>query len=207
MFRVFSKPLRISSNQQILYKTIIHLVSAGYLAVMFYFAVTDNLGADPVESLLHFTGTGAVNLLLLTLLVSPAAKLLPCGALINFRRLVGLYAFFYALTHFVTYILFELQLNFSLLGEEIVKRPYITVGFVALLLLISMAATSTRSIQRKMGKKWQSLHNSIYLAAILAILHFTWAQKTLGAEPLVYWGLLFILLLPRFSRVKRAIGR
>ncbi|QJR79438.1 sulfoxide reductase heme-binding subunit YedZ [Alteromonas pelagimontana] len=194
MQRLLKKPLRLSSRQLFIFKSLVHIVALGYLGIMFYLGFQDELGADPVKTLIHFTGTGAINLLMITLVVSPLAKRLPCADLMRMRRMLGLYTFVYALSHFVAYILFELQLNFSLLGSEIAKRPYITVGFTAFLLLLMMAATSTKGLQRRLGRNWQRLHNTIYLCAVLALLHFTWSLKTAWGDPIFYWILAAFLL-------------
>lgn len=206
MFRMLSTPVRISGRIQVLLKGIIHAGALGYAVIMFYLGITDQLGGDPVEALLHATGTSAVNFLLATLIISPAARYIPFPGLMKFRRLVGLYSFFFALLHFITYVLFELQMNVALLGSELVKRPYITVGFAALLTLLAMAATSTQAIQRRMGKRWQQLHNVIYLTAVLALLHFTWSQKTIWGESLIYWLILTALLAIRTDKWKRLFG-
>lgn len=145
----------------------------------------------------------AVNLLLLTLLISPLAQRLPCGDLIRFRRPVGIYVFVYALMHFVTYIVFELQLQWALIGEELIKRPYITVGFVALVLLLLLTLTSPNSIRKRLGKRWQVLHNSIYLILFLALLHYTWSLKTGWQEPVYYWIAGTLLVLSRQSILRR----
>lgn len=194
------KPIHIT-----LLKTVIHAVSLTLLILTFYQAVNDELGADPVEAILHFTGIGAFNLLLLSLLVSPLAKYSKQIILIRTRRLLGLYAFLYALCHFVSYIVFELQLEWSLLLSEIIERPYITVGFAALLILSTLTLTSTKAIQRKMGRAWQKLHNWVYLAGLLIALHFIWSVKSNLIEPLIYWALLLILLSTRWSKLKRLI--
>jgi sulfoxide reductase heme-binding subunit YedZ len=188
-----------------LLKIVIHITALTPLVLTYYQAVNDNLGADPVEAILHFTGIGAFNLLLLCLLVSPLAKYSKQILLIRTRRLLGLYAFFYALCHFVSYIIFELQLEWSLLLSEIIERPYITVGFIALLFLTALTVTSTKSIQRKMGRSWQKLHNWVYFAGLLIALHFIWSIKSNLIEPLIYWALLLVLLSTRWSKLKRLI--
>lgn len=143
----------------------------------FYAGVTDNLGPDPVDTLLNETGIWAIHLLLITLMLSPLAKILPSPEPIKFRRMLGIYSFVYALSHFATYILFELQLDMGLIATELVKRPYIVVGLTALVLLFVLTVTSFQKIRRSMGKRWQHLHNSIYLIVPLALLHFSWSQK------------------------------
>lgn len=189
--------IRLSAKHLLLLKTIIHLGSLVPLILTFYQAVNDQLGGDPVEALLHFTGIGAFNLLLLSLAVSPLAKFLKMGMLIRTRRLIGIYAFVYALSHFLSFIFFELQLEWSLLISEIVERPYITVGFAALLILLLMTTTSTQKIQQRLGKYWQKLHNWVYLSALLIALHYIWSVKSDITQPIIYWVILIFLLVLR----------
>lgn len=199
------KPLafRLSTTHIICLKIVIHLAALLPLIYTFYLATTDQLGGDPVKALLHFSGISAFNLLLLSLLVSPLAKRLKQGLLLRVRRLLGLYAFTYALAHFLSYILFELQLNWTLLISEIIKRPYITVGFIAFLILSTLALTSTQAAQRKLKTKWQKLHNWVYLAALLVALHFIWSVKSDLIEPLIYWALALILLAQRKTKLQQ----
>ncbi|MCU7553975.1 sulfoxide reductase heme-binding subunit YedZ [Alteromonas sp. ASW11-19] len=196
MNRLLSRPLRLPATPRRLTKAGIHLLATGYLVALFYWGATDNLGADPVKALLHSTGTWAINLLLISLSISPLAKWLPFPDLMRFRRLVGLYSFTYAMVHFFSFCAFELQFDWTLIASEIVERPYITVGFAALLILSLLAATSTTPIQRRMGPAWQRLHNWVYAAALLALLHYTWSLKTVWEEPVFYWliaaGLLYL---------------
>ncbi|WP_417355132.1 sulfite oxidase heme-binding subunit YedZ [Gallaecimonas pentaromativorans] len=199
---LLKKPLRLSRPWLLGLKTLIHLYLLGYLALTFYQAVTDQLGADPVQGLLNFTGIGTVNLLFATLTISPMARWLPCGDLMRFRRMVGLYAFAYAACHFSTYLVFELQLNFSLLSSEIAKRPYILVGFSALMLLLALSITSFMAIRRKMGKRWQQLHNLVYLCLFLALLHYSWSLKTVWGDPLIYWAATLLVLYTRRQKLK-----
>lgn len=186
--------IQLSAKHLILLKTFIHLGALIPLILTFYQAVNDQLGGDPVEALLHFTGIGSFNLLLISLIISPVAKKFKMGLLVRTRRLVGIYAFVYALSHFLSFIFFELQLEWSLLVAEIIDRPYITVGFIAFSLLLAMTATSTQHMQRRMGKMWQKLHNWVYIAALLIALHYIWSVKSDIIQPLIYWGLLMILL-------------
>ncbi|WP_158968832.1 protein-methionine-sulfoxide reductase heme-binding subunit MsrQ [Paraglaciecola sp. L3A3] len=196
------KPIHI-----ICLKLVIHCLALLPILLTYYQAINDKLGADPVEAILHFTGIGAFNLLLLSLLVSPMAKFTRQALLIRIRRLLGLYAFLYALCHFVSYIVFELQFEWSLLLSEIIKRPYITVGFLAFLILSVLTLTSTQFMQRKMGRKWQQLHNWVYLAGLLVALHFIWSVKSDMIEPLIYWTILLILLNLRRKKLLKYVNR
>ncbi len=195
--------LLIKPGHLIFIKVVIHLSALLPFIFTFYQAATDQLDGDPVESILHFTGIGALNLLLISLFVSPLAKVFKAGQLVKTRRLLGLYSFFYALCHFLSFILFELQLEWLLVFSEIIQRPYITVGFVALGILASLAMTSTRWAQKQLGVHWQKLHNWVYLAALLIALHYIWSVKSDMLQPLIYWMILVFLLYQRKHKVSR----
>jgi methionine sulfoxide reductase heme-binding subunit len=159
-----------------------------------------NLGADPVKELEHECGKTALNFLLLTLAVTPVRNILGLPQLLRLRRMLGLFAFFYAVAHFTVYVVLDLELNWATLGADIAKRPYITIGFTALLLLIPLAATSTNGMMRRLGKRWTSLHRLVYVIAILGVWHFYWQVKRDVREPLLYAGMLALLLLYRVVR-------
>lgn len=202
-----ARRLRLSARHITLFKVFIHLVNLGFIGTWYYFAFTDQLGADPVKSIIHFTGMGALNLLLLSLLVSPLAKWTKQAQLMKLRRLLGLYSFTWAVLHLANYVIFDLQLAFDTLIEDIVKRPYITVGFVAILILAALAITSPNRVRRKLGGHWQKLHNLIYLASLLIALHFIWSVKSLDPEPLLYWLALLLLLFFRIDKLKALLKR
>jgi sulfoxide reductase heme-binding subunit YedZ len=128
---------------------------------------------------------------------------------VQFRRLLGLFAFFYGMLHFLTYITFDHFFDFSGIAEDIVERPYITVGFTAFVLLIPLALTSTKGWIRRLGRRWQLLHRLIYVSAVLAVLHFYWKRsaKAAVAEPLVFAAILAVLLLSRLLWQRRAAAR
>lgn len=188
------KLTRITPAKAFWLKVTLHLTALMLLIVTYYQAFTDQLGAEPVKAILHFTGIGAFNLLLISLLISPLARYLRQGQLVSLRRPVGLYAFTYAACHFASYLIFELQFEWSLLLSEILERPYISVGFVALLILTILAITSTKSIQIRMGRAWQKTHNWVYVASMLVALHYIWSVKSELVQPIIYVLLLFILL-------------
>ncbi|WP_299071529.1 protein-methionine-sulfoxide reductase heme-binding subunit MsrQ [uncultured Paraglaciecola sp.] len=192
-----NKFVRLTLGQTFWLKMVLHVAALSLLSLTFYQAYSDQLGADPVEALLHFTGIGAFNLLLLSLLISPLAKYLRLGQLLTLRRPVGLYAFAYGLCHVTSYIMFELQFEWSLIFSEVVKRPYITVGFSALLILTLLATTSTKAIQRRMGKTWQKTHNWVYVASLLVALHYLWSVKSDLIQPIIYAVVLLTLLATR----------
>ena len=161
-----------------------------------------SLGADPVKELEHECGKTALNLLLLTLAVTPVRELTGQPQLLRLRRMLGLFAFFYVLLHFTIYVVLDLELNFATLGADIAKRPYITIGFGALLLLIPLAVTSTNGMMRRLGRRWQSLHRLVYLIAILGVWHFYWQVKRDVREPLIYAAILAALLGYRVVRAR-----
>ena len=153
-----------------------------------------SLGPNPVRELLHVTGKTALNLLMITLLVSPLRELTGWRALQRPRRMLGLFAFTYALLHFVIYAVLELDLDFSDLGREIVRRPFIIVGSLALLALIPLAVTSTDRMMRRLGRRWQRLHRLVYPITLFAIWHYYWQVKADIREPILY-ALAFVLLM------------
>jgi len=152
------------------------------------------LGANPVEEILNVCGKTGLNLLILTLCITPIRRSTGINRLVAFRRLCGLFAFFYLVLHFTTYALLDLGLAWDRVFEDIAKRPYITVGFTALMLLLPLAVTSTSRLQRRLGRNWIKLHRLIYPIAMLAVLHYWWQTKLDVAEPLLYAFLLAVLL-------------
>lgn len=194
--------VKLTPWQRIIIKSLIHLVASGWLMLTFWLGVQDQLGADPVAGLLHFTGFGAINLLLITLLISPLSRYFG-GELMRFRRLVGIYTFVYALGHFLTFAIFILGLDLNQLGTTIVERPYITIGFAALLILLALTITSPNTLRRKLGRRWQTLHNLIYPALILMLWHYTWSEKTAWGTPVYYWaGALGVVLIKTHMKWK-----
>ena len=184
-------------------KAVIHGLCLLPLAFMYYWAIVDELGGDPVEAIIHFTGIGAFNLLLITLCMSPLSKWTKSRIWLDNRRLLGLYSFVYATFHLANFLFFEVQFNLSLFFEEIVKRPYITVGMLALILLTPLAITSINSIKKRMGKRWQQLHNFLYIIVILVAIHFYWSVKSEIIEPSIYMLLTLTLLWWRKQKIKR----
>ena len=154
----------------------------------------DALGADPVAEVEHRLGLWALRLLLLTLAITPLRQLTGQPVLLRFRRMLGLYAFAYASLHFAAYLALDLRGYWTQVFEEIAKRPYITVGFAAWLLLVPLAVTSTQGWIRRLGRRWGQLHRLFYAIAILAVLHFWWIVKSDYREPLLYAAVLAVLL-------------
>ena len=172
---------------------------------LYFLAFNDELGADPVEKVIHFTGIGALNLLLITLTITPLAKILKQGYILQARRALGLYAYTYAVFHLLNFLAFEVQFDGALFINEVIKRPYITVGMTAFLLLTALAVTSVSKLKRKMGKSWQSLHNFNYLIVLLVTIHFYWSVKSELTSPLFYLALTLFILLFRYKKLKRLI--
>jgi len=194
-----------STVKLFLLKVVIHLAALLPLLNLYFRAFNDELGADPVEAVIHFTGIGALNLLLITLTITPLARILKQGYLLQTRRVLGLYAFTYAVFHLLNFLAFEVQFDWTLFINEVIKRPYITVGMTAFLLLTALAITSINKLKRKMGKSWQSLHNVSYLIVPLVSIHFYWSVKSELSSPLIYLALTLFILLFRYKKLKRLI--
>jgi methionine sulfoxide reductase heme-binding subunit len=163
-------------------------------------ALHGGLGANPIEVITHSTGDWTLRLVLVTLAVTPLRRLTGQYWLIGIRRMVGLFAFFYGTLHFTTYIWLDKFFDVHEMVKDIAKRPFITIGFSAFVLMIPLAATSTTwSIRRLGGKNWQRLHRLIYLTAILGVIHYIWLVKADKRKPLEYGAALFVLLLYRLG--------
>jgi len=157
-------------------------------------AIAGALGANPVEAVTHSTGWWTLSFLCITLAITPLRRATNAHWLIKLRRMLGLYAFFYAALHFTTYIWLDVWFDAAAIAKDIVKRPFITVGFAAFVLLVPLALTSTAAMQRRLGRNWQRLHRAVYLVALLGVLHFWWLVKRDVTEPalfaLAYLGLM-----------------
>ncbi|CAE6809152.1 protein-methionine-sulfoxide reductase heme-binding subunit MsrQ [Paraburkholderia nemoris] len=176
---------------------ILVFIAAWYpLARIVLFGMTDRLGANPIEFITRSTGLWTLVFLCITLAVTPLRRLTGITALARFRRMLGLYAFFYATLHFTTYLWFDKWFDVAAILKDIGKRPLITVGFAAFVLLIALAVTSPRAMVRKLGRRWQTLHRAIYAIGGLAILHFWWmkAGKHDLILPKIYGAIMVALL-------------
>jgi len=163
-------------------------------------ALHGGLGANPIEVITHSTGDWTLRLVLITLAVTPLRRLTGQYWLIGIRRMVGLFAFFYGTLHFTTYIWLDKFFDVHEMVKDIAKRPFITIGFSAFVLMIPLSATSTAwSIRRLGGKNWQRLHRLIYLTGILGVIHYIWLVKADKRKPLEYGAVLFVLLLYRLG--------
>jgi sulfoxide reductase heme-binding subunit YedZ len=165
------------------------------------------LGANPIEEVLHRTGWWGLVLLTTTLAITPVRRLTGWHQIVRYRRLVGLFAFFYLTLHFSTYLVLDQWFAWSYILEDIAERPFITVGFTAWLLLLTLAVTSTRGWIRRLGVRWQRLHRFIYLASALGVLHFYWKVKADTREPLIFVAVIGLLLLARVPAVQRLVSR
>ena len=176
------------------------LVLAGCLAPFAWLAAGAaglggvSLGANPVEEILHSLGRWGLNFLLITLCITPLRQLTGWVQWMRLRRMLGLTAFFYILGHFLFYVLVDQGGALGVIVEDVVKRPYITLGFTGLLLLLPLALTSTKGAMRRLGRRWQRLHRLVYVVAALGCIHFYWQVKADVREPLLYVGALALLL-------------
>ncbi|MFT5276961.1 MAG: sulfoxide reductase heme-binding subunit YedZ [Glaciecola sp.] len=198
---IFKKPIRIGPTKFKIFQWMIHIFILAWLILIFYQGLTDQLGGDPVQSLLDFTGIGALNLLVISLVISPIASYLKFGQVIQLRRPIGLYSAFYALSHLMVFIAFELQFEMVLVLSEIIERPYITVGFTTFIILSILAITSISNIKKKMGRKWFTLHSLSYIAVILGGIHYLWLVKSAWYEPAIYIIVSMLLILLRRKKI------
>jgi sulfoxide reductase heme-binding subunit YedZ len=180
-------------------KALAHVLALSPAVWLSYQAIHDQLGADPVAALTHGTGEWALRLLLLGLAMTPLRLVLKQSWPIRFRRLIGLYAFLYASLHFAVYLFLDLGSYWSQIGADILKRPFITVGFTAWLLLIPLAVTSNQWMMRRLKRNWQKLHKLVYAIAVLGVVHYWWLVKSDVREPLLYAGILALLLIVRMA--------
>jgi sulfoxide reductase heme-binding subunit YedZ len=165
------------------------------------------LGANPIEELLHSMGKWGLKFLLITLAITPLRQWTGAHWLVRLRRLFGLFAFFYLVVHFLVYLVLDQSLDGSAVWEDVLERPYITLGMTALLLMIPLAITSTRGMVRRLGKRWKKLHQLVYAIAVLGVWHFYWQVKLDTLEALIYAVMLAILLGVRLRNYRRAKRR
>ena len=184
-------------RRRILVKTVVWAVCLVPAALLVVDGLTGRLGANPIEELTHRTGWWALVLLTTTLAVSPLRRVTRRNDLVRYRRLVGLFAFFYATLHFLTYLVVDQFFALTYIVEDIIDRPFITVGFAAWVILVVLAATSTQRSIRRLGRRWQRLHRLVYVAAVLGGLHYFWKVKADTREPLIFLGIIAALLLAR----------
>lgn len=196
--------MRLTSKHIIVLKVLLHL--AGILPLLWVLLAIDQgwLSADPVKDIQHFTGRMALKFLLGCLLVTPLARYGRQPLLIRVRRMLGLWCFAWATLHLVSYALLELGINnLGLLGSELIRRPYLTLGMISWVVLLLLAVTSLKRAQQKLGRRWQTLHNTVYLVAILAPVHYLWSVKVLSPQPWIYAFLAAILLGCRYKKFRK----
>lgn len=180
-----------------------HLLCLAPLLLLVWAAFNHGLGANPVEKLTHETGQWTLRLLLATLTLSPLRQWTGEGAWIRFRRMLGLYCYFYCCCHFAIWFIADHSLDFADMFEDIVKRTYITLGFSAFVLLLPLALTSNQAMLRRLGRNWKSLHQLVYLILVLGTAHFLWQVKADYLEALIYAIIAVVLLLHRIAPIKR----
>jgi methionine sulfoxide reductase heme-binding subunit len=189
-----------TSAQMKIIKILVFMAALLPFARLVFAIFTDNLGANPVEFITRNTGDWTLYFLCFTLAVTPLRRLTHWNWLIRLRRMLGLFVFFYAVLHFTTFLWFDHFFDLQEMWKDVLKRPFITVGFTAFVLLIPLAATSTNGMVKRLGaKRWQALHRMIYLIALLAIVHFWWmkAGKNDFAQPILFGLIVAALLLMR----------
>ncbi|CAI9389738.1 TPA: protein-methionine-sulfoxide reductase heme-binding subunit MsrQ [Citrobacter amalonaticus] len=196
--------MRLSAKQITWLKVALHLAGLLPFLWLFWAINSGGLSADPVKDIQHFTGRMALKFLLAALLVTPLARYAKQPLLIRTRRLLGLWCFAWATLHLTSYALLELGIhNLGLLGRELITRPYLTLGITSWLILFALTLTSTQAAQRKLGKRWQLLHNFVYLVAILAPIHYLWSVKILSPQPIIYALLALLLLACRYKKFRQ----
>ena len=170
-----------------------------------YQFVTGNLGVNPIEKLMDELGLMALRLIIITLMITTLSNIKPLKSIVVFRRMIGLFAFYYVFLHFSTYIVLDHFLDIQFIIQDIIKRPFITFGFISFLLLIPLAVTSTNKMIKRLGfKVWKKIHYLIYPVAILASMHFYVLVRADKTEPVIYMGIIILLLLHRiFKRLTR----
>src|SRR5437764_4373038 len=165
------------------------------VALLAWRAAHQNLGANPIEFVTHATGDWTLRFLLITLTITPARRLLQVPDLIRFRRMLGLFAFFYGLLHLTTYVWFDKFFDTGDMIKDVIKRPFITAGFTGFMLMVPLAITSTKgSIRRLGGRRWQLLHRLVYFSALAGVVHYYWLVKSDVRLPLLYGAILLVLL-------------
>lgn len=189
-------------------KAVLHLLCLLPLLRLLFKYFNDDLTANPIEFITHSTGIWTLVILLASLAITPLRKIKRLNWTIRLRRMLGLYAFFYVCLHFLTYLWFDHYFDWTRIGEDIAKRPYVTVGFAAFVMLVPLALTSNKfSIRKLTGKRWQQLHWLVYPAAICGVVHYYWLVKADIREPLLYAAVLALLFGVRlFSKFRRRSG-
>ena len=188
------------------FRIIVHIAALIPLAVMVYLYFSGGLTANPIQDLTQRSGKAALWLLVLSLAATPANTLLGFRPALKVRRALGLYAFFYALGHFLIFVWWDYGLDFALILEDVGSKRYVLVGFTTVLLLLPLAITSTKGWMRRLGKRWKRLHRLVYLAGVLAVVHYTWVVKADLRQPLAFGLAVGLLLLARLPAIRRPLS-
>jgi methionine sulfoxide reductase heme-binding subunit len=175
-------------------KPLVFLASLAPFLWLVFRALTGRLSVNPIEDITLTTGIWALRFLLISLAITPIRRLTGWQRVIQYRRMLGLFAFFYATLHLLTYVVLDQGLAFEFIIPDILKRPYITMGMIAFTLMVPLAITSTKGWIRRLGKKWQLLHRLVYFSALAACIHFLWKVKVAIGEPVYYAAILGVLL-------------
>jgi len=186
------------------WRILVFLLSLMPLAYIVWAAFSDNLGPNPVEALSHETGSWALRFLLITLAITPLRRLTGWRRPVLLRRMLGLFSFFYASLHVLVWLWLDREFAWGSMLADVAKRPYITVGFLSFLILTALALTSNARSMRRLGLYWKRVHQLVYLAALLAVLHFIWLVKADLLEPMIYLGVFGLLMLMRIPGGKAA---
>ena len=178
-------------------KPLVFLVALAPALYLLFRTFTDRLSANPIEDMTLTTGIWALRFLVITLAITPIRRVTGWQRVIQFRRMLGLFAFFYAVLHVATFVVLDHFFDFSRIIADVVKRPYITMGSIAFLSMIPLAVTSTRGWIRRLGRRWQLLHRLIYVSAIAASIHYLWKVKVMIGSPVYYAAIVAALLVFR----------
>lgn len=192
--KTFGRVVRPAARSRALLKIVLFVLALVPAGLLVRGMLTGNLGINPAETIQLETGRWTFKFLLLTLAVTPVRRLTGWNAVIQYRRMLGLFAFFYAVLHFSAYWAFDLVFSFRRMSADVVKRPFITLGFLAFLAMVPLAVTSTRGWIRRLGRNWTVLHRLIYVSAICAAIHFAWKQKVFAGDPVLYAAAVAVLL-------------
>ena len=189
-------------------KTLVFCLCLVPALVLVWDSVTGGLSVNPIEDITHRTGDWALRFVMLTLAVTPFRWLSGWNEVIRYRRMLGLFTFWYASLHFSTYIVFDHFFDIRSIADDVIERKYVTAGFLGFVLMLPLAVTSTQGWIRRLGKRWSVLHRLIYVTAVAGVVHFLWLVKLETSEPLVYAAVLSGLFLVRVVRRKlmRAVG-
>ncbi|NYT46667.1 MAG: sulfoxide reductase heme-binding subunit YedZ [Candidatus Methanofishera endochildressiae] len=186
--------MRISKKGWAFIKVIIFFLSLSPFLLLLNATIQGQLGANPIQTLHFSLGDWALRFLCIGLALTPLKRLIKQSWPIRFRRMMGLFAFFYASSHFLVYIVLDLSFSWEEFIDEVPKSPYILVGLFTYLLLIPLALTSTKAMQKRLGKRWTQIHKLVYIAGISAVIHYLWLVKSDLVEPLIYASIMFVLL-------------